>query len=1057
MPTVFDTKSIRRLLSDENDRATELRSWGVSDLRRGASNLATIAAQGIPDDLMAAIGTQLSRLLPETSDPGMALNNLERFVCASRSPLSLGALFDRDRTALPILLRLFSTSQHLSDLLVREPEGYDLLRITEGRPVARKKLLDEIAAEVSQLSDERHAMAALRRYKHRETLRIAYGDLVGRQRLDVVARQISYLADALVNAAVLFAISQRQSKWGTPHSRDGRAARFSILGLGKLGGNELNYSSDIDLIPFYDEEGETRGGARSVSNREFYSRVVGDVVKLLGEVTDLGAVYRVDLRLRPEGSAGPVVRSLDAMLRYYDTAGRTWERQAFVKARAVAGDEALSDELLSRLQSWIYRNYLSRADISGIKALKRRIEQRATAVGTLDPQLTGSSNTETPLSRDVKCGLGGIRDIEFCIQFLQLLNGGDLPSIRSGPTLEAISLLAQAGCLTLQESHLLTENYEFLRTVEHRLQIMFDRRTHELPSDGVELRKLAIRMGFVDSKTSLAVDEFLISFRKRTETNRKMLNFLLHDAFPDEATHPEADLVLDPEPPVERIDAVLSRYGFADPQIAYRVLVSLGQERVAFLSTRRCRHFLAAIAPTLLQALKQTPDPDRTLVTLAQVADSIGGKGVLWELMSFHKPSLDLLVRLSASGDYLSGMLIRQPGMIDELLDSLLLERLPAGDALKESLRELSRGAEDIDPILHSFKSSHHLSVGVRDLLGRSDIEETHRSLADLSDALVEQVVQWEQAALEEKLGVPMLASSKPYRRCEFVTLALGKWGGREPNYHSDLDLVFLYEGDGETQAARGKASTSNQHYFTQLAHRIVKRLSQVTPYGRLYEVDARLRPTGRSGSLVVSFSEFARYFAQGSGELWERLALVKARPVTGSDLVCAEAMKLVKQTLLSRRWQASDAREIAAMRMKLQETASSRNLKRGSGGTMDVEFACQMLQLCYDQAHPSILVPGTLEALACMAEAGILESTEAQAWSDDYRRLRTVESRLRLMNTAARHDLPDDSAEIARLSYVLREPEEAAVSRSLEHRLERTRSEIRERFLRLVERLARS
>ncbi|MEZ6108239.1 MAG: DUF294 nucleotidyltransferase-like domain-containing protein [Pirellulaceae bacterium] len=604
--------------------------------------------------------------------------------------------------------------------------------------------------------------------------------------------------------------------------------------------------------------------------------------------------------------------------------------------------------------------------------------------------------------------------------------------------------------LTLQEATLLQQNYEFLRHVEHRLQIMFDRRTHELPDDETELRKLAIRLGYSDTKESLAIDAFLTEFAKRTETNRRMLDHLLHDAFPDEATHPEADLVLDPEPPVEQIDRVLTRYGFREPREAYRVLASLTREQVAFLSTRRCRHFLAAIAPQLLEAIRRTPDPDRTLVTLAQVADAIGGKAVMWELLSFHHPSLELIVRLSASGDYLSGMLIGQGGMIDELLDSLLLERLPDQATLRSGLRELCQRAEDIDPMLHAFKSSHHLSVGVRDLLGRSRIEDTHQSLADLADVLVEQVVEWEQRQLSERWGQPLVEGDAGRRPCEFVTLALGKWGGREPNYHSDLDVVFLYEGDGETAGVRGRASTSNQHYFTQLAHRILKRLSQITPHGRLYEVDARLRPTGRSGSLVVSFSEFDRYFAEQRGELWERLALGKSRPITGSDAARREIMRLVRKAQLDRDWRSEDAAEISAMRMRLQESARPANLKRGLGGTMDVEFATQLLQLRFGRTHPRILVPGTLDSLERMAKAGVLSSGESRAWSDAYRRLREVESRLRLMNTAARHDLPEEPAELARLTYVLRESSPDELRASIDH----VRHENRARFLELIARL---
>ena len=320
---------------------------------------------------------------------------------------------------------------------------------------------------------------------------------------------------------------------------DGKPARFTVLGMGKLGGLELNYSSDIDLIFLYDYDGKT-DGQRSISNREFFEQLAREMTRLVTERTELGSVYRVDLRLRPEGERGPMVVSLESAMRYYDLRGRTWERQAFIKARPVAGSLELGGEFLERLTPWIYRRYLTSADISGIKALKRRIEQQTHRAGADD--------------REVKTGHGGIRDVEFVIQFLQLLNGGALPEVRTGNTLEALARLEQVGCLTNQERTLLEENYSFLRKVEHRLQIMFDLQTHLLPSDDVELRKLALRMDYADTPDNPALDAFVADYRNKTQLNRKILDHLLHDAFSDEeGTAAEVDLVLDPDPQEERI------------------------------------------------------------------------------------------------------------------------------------------------------------------------------------------------------------------------------------------------------------------------------------------------------------------------------------------------------------------------------------------------------------------------------------------------------------------------------------------------------------------------
>ncbi len=1007
----MDIAQVHRYLDDPAEAAKWLGSLGLAEPERGRENLARMAEAGITPDLFAVMCEQLVEHLPQSSDPDRALNNLERFVDAARNPLALGSLFERDREALPILLQIFATSQHLSDVLISDTESYDLLRISQGQPVAREPLVDEFRGDVVRLADdEAMVAAAIRRFKRRETLRVAYGDIVKEQPLATVARQISYVADAIVEAAVAAAVKRTTNQSGAARRPPGDAGRFVVLALGKLGGAELNYSSDIDLIFLYDHD-RTADTNRQHALAEYYNRLVRSVVKLLTEATDLGAAYRVDLRLRPGGKASPMATNYESALHYYDTMGRTWERQAMVKARPIAGDLDFGREFLEQLEPWIYQRYLSRADISGIKALKRRIEQRTHAQGDDE--------------RNVKTGHGGIRDIEFVIQFLQLLNGGDLPDLRTGNTLEAIAQLETCGCLTDQERAILQENYEFLRKIEHRLQIMFDLQTHLLPSAPEELRRLALRTGYADSKEQSALEAFDNDLKSKTALNRKILDHLLHYAFRDDAeSEPETDLVLDPEPSEEHVAQVLGKYRFEDVPQAYANLMELATEKIRFLSTRRCRHFLAAIAPELLAAIAKTPDPDFTLINLAKVSESLGGKGVLWELFSFNPPTLRLYVELCSSSQYLSGVLTSHPGMLDELLDSLLLDRLPLPQTLDETLSELCRGAEDIEPALHSFKNAQQLRVGVRDILGKERIGATTGALSDIAQACLKQIAQREYARLVTKLGAPTIAEGDAAGEvCELAIVAMGKFGGRELNYYSDLDLVFLYEADGSTvhtRRTRKDNTTTNQHFFSELAQRIIKVASQLGPYGRLYEIDPRLRPTGRSGMLATSVAEFERYFESGEGQLWERLALCKARVVYGSERIAAYVSKAAREAAFSQPWQAEDTQRIWEMRGRLEKESSPGSLKRGPGGLVDVEFLVQMLQLKHGRTLPQVVVPATLDALAALRSEGVLKPDDAEYFVKSYRFLRTVQARMRLMSPTARDNLPDDPRELAKLAGLL-------------------------------------
>ena len=1036
------TGEFQRILSNPQETQKWLGEIGTVDGDRALANLKRIIASGVTDEGIRSLAIQLNAHLPVVSDPDLALNNLERFVSSVPSAESLGEQFISDQTLVPTLLTIFSTSQYLSDILVRDYACFIAMQKHEGQLYALQSLVRDICQQVELCRDEKEAMTVLRQFKRSQMIRVGYGDLIGGHRIAQVTQQLSYVATAICEAAYQFARRELEKKWGVPQNSDSEKSRFVILAMGKLGGMELNYSSDIDLMMVYDQDGVT-DAKPGLSNREFYARLTRSVVKLINEITPLGAAYRVDLRLRPEGAKGAVCHSQDAALKYYDFQGRTWERQALIKAKPVAGDLALGKDFLKQLQDWIYRISMSRSDISGIKALKRKIERRAVQKGEE--------------STNVKTGHGGIRDIEFAIQFMQLLNGAAIKNLRTPNTLTAIGRLERSGCLTMAEATLLSQNYCWLRKLEHRLQIMYDLQTHTLPDSKHELEKIAVRMGYEPFYGEPPLVQFRSNLAEKTEVNRKILNHLLHGDFGPNTFFGEEDaedlddvpieveLVLEPEPTEEMIEAALSPYGFSSAKTAYRIVMELAQEKTRFLSPRRCKYFFASIAKPLLTEISKTPDPDATLIALSLVSDSLGVKGVLWELFRFNAPTLQMYVVLCSSSKYLVNIFRSNPGMIDELMDALQLQQLPTRQQLEATLDELTAGALDTDLILRSFKSTCHLRVGVRDILGRDDITETHQTLTDVAELCLKTVTRFQYNALIKKHAADH-DNAMSLRDVPFVVLALGKLGGREPNYHSDLDVIFLYDVSAAFEASL-KADTGSQFFFSELAAGITRSITQSTKRGRLFELDSRLRPTGKSGSLAVSMDEFLRYFRTGKGQLWERQSLCKARVVVGGDAVTGKAKAVVKQALLMKPWENSMANEIKAMRLAMQKDATKENIKRGVGGTVDIEFAVQMLQLKHVQDDPSVWAPGTVDAINRLVEAKKLEAEIGRSLSSSYQFLRSVESRLRLMNTAARHDLPSQQKQLQKLAYMLEYPD----AQTLTQAVEKCRIQVRSDFERIV------
>ncbi len=1040
MAESMKSEAFRAILADPASTAGWLGGLGVRDTERASRDLRDLARRAGTDKDMNRLALRLDALLPRCPDPGMALANLERFVAACPSPDEMIVLLSESLRTTEILVQLFSTSQHLSEMMTRDPSLLDWLRYGAER-LDRDAMIFDLMNDLGKTGDETEQRIILRRFRQRETLRIGYNDIIRGLPLELTTLDLSVLADACAEAAYRLAREKTEARHGVPSGRDGTPARFVILGLGKLGGQELNYSSDIDLIFLYDVDGQT-SGPRSVSNAEFFARLGGEIVRLLADHSAVGMAYRVDMRLRPEGEHGALARSLSATLGYYETTGRTWERQALIKCRPVAGDLDLGRTFLDEIAPFVYRRYLSAAEIGEIKTMKRRIEQRTLSAGTAE--------------LEVKTGHGGIRDVEFVVQFLQLLHGGPYVDVRHHNTLKALTRLEQIGCLTPEERGIMEDTYRFLRRVEHRLQIMFDRQTHQMPRDLEEQRILAVRTGYPpasawEDRTGPA-QRFLNDYRSKTDLNRRILNHLLHDAFRDDSgatADPAIDLVLDPDPSPEHIAEVLGNYPFRDRQTAYQNLMALAREDIPFLSQARCRHFLAAIAPRLLQAVSRAPDPDMALTNLEKVSASLGAKAILWELFSLNPPTLRLYVELCATSQFISEILINNPGMIDDLMDSLVVDRGQPALAIKAELGELCKGAEDLAPILLSFRNKEWVRIGTRDILGRDSIREVTRELADVAEAVVAQVARaiWHQRV--ERHGSPRRTDDG--QRARWAIVGLGKFGGRELNYHSDLDLVFILEDDGMTDGETG--SIPNEQFVSDVVRKLLKTFSGGSMAVPIYAIDTRLRPHGTSGPLVATLGAWQTYYRE-SAQVWERLVLTRARVIFSTGGFGRVVNETVRQILAATQIDPGAlAREVLSMRRRLEEGHLRSVLKRGYGGMADIEFLIHYLQLANASEYPDVLRPNLWDALDALRRAGLIAEDVRNDLRDAYDFWRTVESRLRIVHNRSGADLPDNPNELIRLARRLHYSEEKQKTSAEAFRNDSTRHAERTRalFLQIV------
>jgi len=887
-------------------------------------------------------------------------------------------------------LKLLDASPAAVDALVRRPA---LVREIPERIGAYdrgefERELDEALAALPTLEAR---IDHLRAVRVEETLHIAWRDVVDGADLAVVTRRISDLAETVLERVLSLVEDELLRQHGRPW-HESEPVRLAIIAMGKLGGGELNYSSDIDLIFVYGKEGETDGGARSkpITNSEYFRRLTERVTKEANAVTATGRLYRVDLRLRPEGAVGSLARSLASSVAYYRQHGETWERQALLKARCIAGDRALGDEFTRSVKKWAYGRGL---DFEGIAALKR-IKARMEAI-------TAGRGEERS---EVKLGYGGIRDVEYTIQFLQLLHGARTPEVRHHNSLTALRLLEKSGAILPAERDVLDDAYRFLRLVEHRLQLVQHAQVHTLPAEAAELLALARRAGYEDTAA------FLTAYRGHAEAVRGVFNRLFKELFVERDRHQveETDLVLRPSGDPARLAEVLAAHGIRDTAKGVWATEELCRETSRWLKgSPRTRKFFADLFPRLLDRIEQAPDPDAVLQRLERITARVGARATLYQAMNADERLLRLLVDLAGSSRFLCNILERAPGTLDQLVDAVATE-VGRGLASFEDIPTATvPTAPDPARILSDYKNLEVLRIGLRDVRGVQNVRQVGEDLTRLAEVIV-------RLAYERALREAHTAGAG------VVVVALGKFGAGELLYGSDLDLVFFTR-DQDPEAHAGASS---------VARRLASLLSTVGPHGKLYEVDMRLRPGGAGGPLVTTPSAFADYFARGLGQTWERMAYTRARAVAGPPTLCEEVVRGVEATIYEPGFSAEGARAMAEMREKVAAAGGPESIKRAAGGgVVDVEFVAQMAALEYGQTDPRYRDGNVPRLLRRLAESGRLDPRTAADLYAAYSFLLALESKIRIVADLPEDRLPDDPAALRALARRLDYVDSAALS----------------------------
>jgi len=948
--------------------------------------------------------------LTKSCDPDQAFGILQRWLEAG------GATYSPDwcePAFLDVLCQLFAATPALSEYFIRFPQRAAAVIW----PVIRRQVMGgmswrrAIKENLDRCDTYAAQLAALRRVRLECMLQIAALDLSLRVPMQDTVRALSDLADACIEGGIAISVERLRPRYGTVpliamadhQSQRTDVIPFVVFALGKLGGRELNYSSDIDLVFAYSGEGETVDTARPVDLPTYFTALAEELTTALDKLTEDGRVYRVDLRLRPHGSAGPLVHSVDQMLNYFQSEGRTWERQAWLKAWAVGGDIALGQSLLTKLTTFIFRKYLTLDSISDMQALKRQIE--------LSVAKRGESEDE------VKLGRGGIRDIEFTVQFMQLLHGSEHPTVRGGNSMRALYELRKEGLLQDSDAEMLASAYVFLRNVEHRLQLHGDLQVHLLPTDAPTRRRIARSLGYADQPFvgtragPTAQDVFELDRQKHTSKTREIFMRLFANLF-REHTGPDgelSDLLLAPQPNVKRIAELLESFGFTKSESSAHELVAMSRDNLILTSPSQTRKFFASVAPRLLRELSATGEPEDALRRFSRIVGSLGARAVFYQMLNENPWLMKMTADLAAWSEYLTDILVANPGLFDELVDALQTGQSKSMPEMRNELERITHGG-DISDTLRAYRAGELLRIGVRDLIHDASLEQTQAELSDLAEALLRTQLQHSLRAYAQRRGQIKTEDGKPV---DFAILALGKFGGREMNYGSDLDVIFFYNVEGQT--AEGYPAVT---YFAELAQDLTRAMATPTSLGVLYELDARLRPNGSKGPLALSLDEFKKYWDEGQLADWERLALTRVRIVAGDEGLGERALHLIRSAVYSPlKHTKTLASEVASMRRRLEEGAEKGDLKRGLGGIMDIEFIVQYLQLIHGPAFPPLRHANTEQGLKALMKFKKLSATDGAALLNAYEFLRRMENRVRIVHGLSAHNLPHKEGALRKLA----------------------------------------
>ena len=922
-----------------------------------------------------------------------------------------------------ILAAVLGGSQALSELLLAHPDWLPPL-LEPGflnfprRDQGLRREIGRWLEPLLQRNDYEAAFACLRQFKQREMLRIAARDLARLADALEITREISQVADASLDTVFRLCHQSLTQRLGRPFHLDAsgrwQESRFCVLGLGKLGGHELNYSSDVDVLFVYSEEGNVfkspprpdEQTGKGLSNHQFFTRLAEKWIAEIAPMTPDGSLFRIDVRLRPEGKAGPLVRSLDSYENYYAQWGQTWERMMLIKARPVAGDTVLGAEFVEMVQSFRYPRSLSQRTLREVAAVKKRIEKEIVKAGELE--------------RNVKLGRGGIREIEFIVQTLQILHAGRAPFLQGASTVPVLRKLAEYSLLSGPDAKQLEEAYIFLRDVEHRLQMEAGQQTHTIPTERRARERLARLMGFA----SLAA--FEAARRAHAGQVRRVYDQLLAGDEPQ----PSSLLPDEAEDSEQAWQELFSRHSFRDPARAWQMVQMFlhgpGYVHVSPRTVELARELLPrflALCPQPAGGAARKPDngpvlsdPDRVLVRLDSFIDAYGARATLYELWT-QKPSLfELLLLLFDRSEFLAERAIRAPDLVYELE---LSGRVRRQKSAAETLQDLRRGAGDADQRLwlRRYHQAELMRIGLRDILGLADFEQNLLELSALADACL-------QYALE------VVARQARFKSLPLCVVGLGKLGGREINYGSDLDIVFV--------------TNSNPKHLPglqRLAAAFLDLLGSKTELGAVFHLDTRLRPDGDKGLLVNTLEACEEYYRRRAA-LWEIQALTRVRPIAG-DLETGGKFQQLAAALadfspenVAAGFVASSARasarakktglsaytpgwkkDIDAMRERIvrERTPAGKDrlaIKTGVGGLMDAEFLAQAFCLARGWQEAN-----SLSALQRGGEAGLLERGDARLLLRNYGNLRRIEGILRRWSYEGEILLPDDEPALCRVA----------------------------------------